>query len=325
MFRWYVVNTYSGHENKVKHNLEHRVVSLGQQRARAPGRRADRGRLRDEGQPESHRREAHHARLRARQHGAQRGLLGRRQGHPRRHRLRRRLPGARPAHPGRGRPAPAQGGRHRRRAPAPSSRSARPSRSSPGRSPTSPARSPRSTTTPPSSRSWYQSSVARRRSRSTSTRSRSSRPPARKLNRHGKEGPHHDQAAGQRRAGEPRPAGRSRAGSARHQHHGVLQGLQRPDLQRNRDRHPRRDHRLRGPLLHVRHQDAARRRPDPPDAAPRQGLRRAPPQQGRQAHPRPARRDRRAQAPRPQRPRHRARRAHHRRHRALDGRRGRVA
>ena len=33
MFRWYAVNTYSGHENKVKQNLEHRVVSLGQQRA----------------------------------------------------------------------------------------------------------------------------------------------------------------------------------------------------------------------------------------------------------------------------------------------------
>ena len=33
MFRWYVVNTYSGHENKVKHNLEHRRDSLGQQRA----------------------------------------------------------------------------------------------------------------------------------------------------------------------------------------------------------------------------------------------------------------------------------------------------
>ena len=32
MFRWYAVNTYSGHENKVKHNLEHRVVSLAQQR-----------------------------------------------------------------------------------------------------------------------------------------------------------------------------------------------------------------------------------------------------------------------------------------------------
>ena len=32
MFRWYVVNTYSGHENKVKQNLEHRVISLGQKR-----------------------------------------------------------------------------------------------------------------------------------------------------------------------------------------------------------------------------------------------------------------------------------------------------
>jgi transcriptional antiterminator NusG len=30
MFRWYVVNTYSGHENKVKQNIEHRAVSLGQ-------------------------------------------------------------------------------------------------------------------------------------------------------------------------------------------------------------------------------------------------------------------------------------------------------
>ncbi|MGH3143646.1 MAG: transcription termination/antitermination NusG family protein, partial [Gaiellales bacterium] len=32
MFRWYVINTYSGHENKVKHNLEHRVVSLNQKK-----------------------------------------------------------------------------------------------------------------------------------------------------------------------------------------------------------------------------------------------------------------------------------------------------
>ncbi len=31
MFRWFAVNTYSGHENKVKQNLEHRRVSLGQQ------------------------------------------------------------------------------------------------------------------------------------------------------------------------------------------------------------------------------------------------------------------------------------------------------
>jgi transcription termination/antitermination protein NusG len=33
MFRWYVVNTYSGHEKKVKQNLEHRVASMGQKRA----------------------------------------------------------------------------------------------------------------------------------------------------------------------------------------------------------------------------------------------------------------------------------------------------
>ena len=33
MFKWYVVNTYSGHENKVRENLEHRIVSMGQQEA----------------------------------------------------------------------------------------------------------------------------------------------------------------------------------------------------------------------------------------------------------------------------------------------------
>ena len=33
MYRWYVVNTYSGHENKVKQNLEHRAQSLNLRRA----------------------------------------------------------------------------------------------------------------------------------------------------------------------------------------------------------------------------------------------------------------------------------------------------
>ena len=32
MFRWYVINTYSGHENKVKKNLEHRVETMNQGR-----------------------------------------------------------------------------------------------------------------------------------------------------------------------------------------------------------------------------------------------------------------------------------------------------
>ncbi len=33
MFRWYVVNTYSGHENKVKQKLEHRALTLNQKRS----------------------------------------------------------------------------------------------------------------------------------------------------------------------------------------------------------------------------------------------------------------------------------------------------
>ncbi|MCX6388815.1 MAG: transcription termination/antitermination protein NusG [Solirubrobacterales bacterium] len=33
MYRWYVINTYSGHENKVRQNLEHRRTALNQQRA----------------------------------------------------------------------------------------------------------------------------------------------------------------------------------------------------------------------------------------------------------------------------------------------------
>ena len=32
MFRWYAINTYSGHENKVKANLEHRIDSMGMAR-----------------------------------------------------------------------------------------------------------------------------------------------------------------------------------------------------------------------------------------------------------------------------------------------------
>ena len=31
MFHWYVINTYSGHENKVRQNLLHRVDTMGQQ------------------------------------------------------------------------------------------------------------------------------------------------------------------------------------------------------------------------------------------------------------------------------------------------------
>lgn len=30
MYRWYVINTYSGHENKVRQKLEHRIENMGQ-------------------------------------------------------------------------------------------------------------------------------------------------------------------------------------------------------------------------------------------------------------------------------------------------------
>ena len=45
--------------------------------------------------------------------------------------------------------------------------------------------------------------------------------------------------------------------------------------------HPGRDHGLRGPLVHVHHEDAAGRRPDQGGAAAREGLGRAEPRQGR--------------------------------------------
>ena len=59
----------------------------------------------------------------------------------------------------------------------------------------------------------------------------------------------------------PAPSDRPRAGSGAGQHHGVLQAVQRPH-QGTRvhgwDDHPRRDHRVRGPHLHVHHQNPAR-------------------------------------------------------------------
>ena len=76
------------------------------------------------------------------------------------------------------------------------------------------------------------------------------------------EGRRPDQAADQGRCRDPRAADRPRAGSARRQHHGVLQGVQRRDRVAARQRHPGGDHGLRGPLLHLHHQDPAGRRAD---------------------------------------------------------------
>ena len=89
---------------------------------------------------------------------------------------------------------------------------------------------------------------------------------------HGQESSDHNQAAGPWRPGVPGSAGRPGAGPARHQHHGVRQGVQRPDAERHGHHDPGRDHGLRGPLVHVRHEDAAGRRPDPPGDRHREGL-----------------------------------------------------
>src|SRR3954470_17077635 len=207
----------------------------------------------------------------------------------------------------------------RRSPPRPSSPLASPSRGSRARWPTSPGRSRRSTRTPRSSRSWYPSSGARRPSRSDSTRSRRSR----RLT-HGKEGPHPDQAPGRRRPGVSGAARRPCAGPARHQHHGVLQGVQRPDPAGLRHRHPGRDHGLRGPLVHVRDQDAARRGAHQAGHRPREGLRRAAPQQGRQDQQGPGPRDRREEAAGPERERSRSGQQDHRRHCPQHGRGGRL-
>ena len=150
-----------------------------------------------------------------------------------------------------------------------------------------PPRSPRSTPTPRSSRCSSRSSAGRPRSSCRSTRSpRSERTAApvpgtpgacNRVIAHGV-GPHQQkehsnasqeqedlrlhQAADPGRCGHARPARRPGPRPARRQHHGVRQGVQRCDGVPARQRHPRGDHGLRRPVLHLHHQDAAGRRAD---------------------------------------------------------------
>src|SRR5579884_2063912 len=139
---------------------------------------------------------------------------------------------------------------------------------------------------------------------------------------HGEEGPHRHQAADPGRAGEPGAAGRPCARPARRQHHGVLQGVQRADGAGERPHHSCRDHRLRGPQLRVRHEDAAGGRLDQGGAAARKGLGRAEPVEGRKALARPAPLDRRDEDAGPERARRRTGDARDRRHGPIDGRGG---
>ena len=76
---------------------------------------------------------------------------------------------------------------------------------------------------------------------------------------HGEEDPGDAEGAGARRRRHRRPARRAGPRAARHQHHGVHQGLQRAHRRPARLRRPGRDHRLRGPLVHVRDEGPAGR------------------------------------------------------------------
>src|SRR5690242_3200765 len=74
----------------------------------------------------------------------------------------------------------------------------------------------------------------------------------------GKESDRIPEASGPGRCGESFAPDRSRAWSARSQHHGVLQGVQRPDPEgREEYPDPRDHHHLCGPFLHLRDEDAA--------------------------------------------------------------------
>ncbi|CAA9304781.1 MAG: LSU ribosomal protein L11p (L12e), partial [uncultured Gemmatimonadetes bacterium] len=130
------------------------------------------------------------------------------------------------------------------------------------------------------------------------------------------------QAPGSRRRGQPGAPRGPRAGPARREHHGVLQAVQCAHAGSAGNDHSRRDHRVRGPLLHVHHQDAPGGGADQEGHRPGQGLRLVEEDQGGHAHAGAAAHHRRNQDARPERGRHRGRHAPDRRHRPVDGRRG---
>src|SRR2546426_1165156 len=125
-------------------------------------------------------------------------------------------------------------------------------------------------------------------------------------------------------AGQSQPAGRTRPRPARRQHHGVLQGLQRPDSGADRADHPRHHHRIRGPVVHVRHQDPSCRRAAQARGRHREGIGRGGQEEGGPGDPATGGRDREAQDARPHCGRPRGRRPDGRGHRAQPRARGRV-
>ena len=299
MFRWYVVNTYSGHENKVKQNLEHRVVSLNQKRAVrqvvVPTETVSE--MKDNQKITVEKRTMPGYVLVNMELNEDSWALVK--GTPGRHRLRRRVQRAGPAHPGRGRPPAAPRGRRQRpREP----RAVLDRRVGQGR--LRPAVGLlRRDLGDQRGRGAAQGACVNLRPRDAG-RSRlrpgqedlERRWPRRVLTTH--------QA---RRPVAARPARRRRsaprwASTASTSWSSARRSTRRPSDIGHDD--PRRHHRLRGPLVHVRHEDAAGRRAHQAGHRHREGLGRAATAtrsaRSRQTQ---VRADRRAQAPRPQRPR----------------------
>ena len=114
MFRWYVINTYSGHENKVKTNLEHRIESMGQRprfrRVVVPTEQVIETK---DGQKVQAEKRVLPGYVLVNMEHERRGLDGREE-HARRHRLRRRRREAGAALPAGGRPDPPHGRGDRR-------------------------------------------------------------------------------------------------------------------------------------------------------------------------------------------------------------------
>ena len=278
---WYVVHSYAGYENKVKTNLESRIQSLDMEDYIFQVEVPDRGGRRDQERQAPAGPAQGLPRLHPGPDGAQRRVVGRGAQHPGRHRLRRRHVAALAADAGRGRQDPRPGHPEGRRGRARQGR--RGAADKPkvevvdfevgesvtvmdGPFATLPATISEINADAPEAEGAGVDLRPRDAGRAVVQPGRedlSQRPRTieKKRSHASEEEARRDhQAADQGGRGHPGAAGRPGARSARRQHHGVLQGVQRGHRVAARADRPGRDLGLRGPLVHLRHQDARRPR-----------------------------------------------------------------
>ena len=244
MFRWYVVNTYSGHEKKVQADLEHRRRSMSQEHAIRRIVVPTEQQVETEGRPEGRGREARPARLRARRDGRERRDGVARAQHARRDGIRRHDGGGASHMPVPLSRAEVDRVLHQQAAEAKPKAKIEFVLGQPVKIVSGPlsdfdgeiieinSEAGKLRCTSRSSSDRCPSSCASTRCASSTERDRGS-PRARGRSHHeeeervGQEGRQDHQAPDPRGPGEPGPAGRPCARPARGQHHGVLQGVQR--------------------------------------------------------------------------------------------------